>query len=60
MKKGYYFDDERGEVFNDELQNWNMYIIPSKSKIEAVTYEEAIEIAIAMIKENPEDFIEVE
>jgi hypothetical protein len=60
MKKGYYFDDERGEVFNDELQNWNMYIIPSKSKIEAVTYEEAIEIAIAMIKEKPEDFIEVE
>jgi hypothetical protein len=60
MKKGYYFDDERGEVFNDELQNWNMYIIPSKSKIEAVTYEEAIEIAIAMIKETPEDFIEVE
>ena len=60
MRRGYYFDDERGEVFNDELQFWNMYIIPSKSKIEAVTYEEAIEIAIAMIKEKPEDFIEVE
>jgi len=59
MRPNNYYDDDRDELFNDHLQNW-VVIFPKSIKIEAVSYDEALERAIELLRDCPEKYIDVE